>query len=83
MRERIVELLENAPYGTRKYGECFFHNTIERIADYLIANGVIVQKQGEWEEKEHGEFYSCSCCNYTTDFRLTNYCPNCGAEMRR
>ena len=39
-------------------------------------------KQGEWEEVEHGTFFKCSVCGRTEDFRLTNFCPRCGADMR-
>ena len=79
-RERLIELLNYVADNLMDFPTEGFINA---LADHLIAHGVVVQKQGEWEEKEHGEFYSCSCCNYTTDFRLANYCPNCGAEMRR
>ena len=38
-------------------------------------------KCGEWIEKEHGLIYICSVCKYPTDYKLTKYCPECGAKM--
>lgn len=57
------------------------------LADHLIANGVTVQKRGEWID------HASSCCgkvNPTLDMNgwgdyvseNTNYCGNCGADMR-
>ena len=39
-------------------------------------------RHGEWEEREYGLFYACSNCEYLVEYQLTNYCPNCGADMR-
>ena len=61
------------------------------IADYLIANGVTIQKQGRWEEWWPGislimtgeeMLYRCSVCDakYAT-VENKRYCPNCGARM--
>ena len=38
-------------------------------------------KSGNWDECEEGLFYSCSACGYLVEYQLSNYCPNCGAEM--
>lgn len=59
---------------------------IECLVDYLIANNVVIQKQGRWID------HVCSCCgevNPTLDMngwgdyvsQNTNYCGNCGAKM--
>ena len=40
MRDKLIELIGFAPYGNRSVSDCFFADTIEGIADYLIANGV-------------------------------------------
>ena len=56
-------------------------------ADYLLAHGVVVREKGEWLMNRDG---SCTCkrCRRTTkdawDFdRWMNFCPNCGADMRK
>lgn len=60
----------------------------EDVADHLIANGVIIQKQGEWEESTNYDvgFWVCSVCNFTSEAtaasKLYKYCPNCGAKMK-
>lgn len=41
-RERLIEILNNAPIGYEKLGQRFFKHIIENIADYLLKSGVIV-----------------------------------------
>ena len=43
--------------------------------------------KGEWiaripSEKGLGVVYECPYCKYEVDCVPTNYCPNCGADMR-
>ena len=79
-REKLIELIESARY----WGS----NTSAEIADHLIANGVVIQKQGEWEESANYDvgFWVCSVCNFTSEAtaapKLYKYCPSCGAKMR-
>ena len=65
----------------------------EFIADHLIANGVTVQKHGRWVKRYlDGEdmsgkpceiMYACNCSECGLNGKApTNYCPNCGADMR-
>lgn len=88
-RDRLIELLEKLfevhiddPYCIPDEAD---------FADYLLANGVIVQKQGEWKIKRDDcdfEYMMCSCCK--EEFfpegcvvEITpNFCPNCGAKMK-
>lgn len=86
VREKLVELIES----TRYWGS----NTSEEIADYLISNGVTVQKCGYWislTDCANAGVY-CSICNkkvYKEDYAWCNrknklrsdYCPHCGAKM--
>lgn len=39
--------------------------------------------RGEWMGVEFGMFFECSKCGYSTEYNLTNFCPNCGADMRK
>ena len=50
-----------------------------RTVDYLLANGVIVQKQGEWQDNNNGTF-TCSVCGGKSS--RMKYCGNCGAELK-
>ena len=58
------------------------------IADHLLANGVIVQKQGERVSapiKEKGydskTIPTCTNCGYQNFIKYT-YCPECGAKLK-
>lgn len=58
----------------------------ECIADHLIANGVVIRKQGEWictDIFPWGKVYRCLECGCDVDVtQLTNYCPDCGVKMK-
>ena len=43
------------------------------------AADVVEVRHGRWIE-DH-EFFKCSECGFLTDYRLSNFCPNCGAKM--
>ena len=69
---------------------CFTPNVFERMADHLIANGVVVREKGEWIE--HFRSYGtpeCPVCGWRipysedSDLDARNFCPNCGADMRK
>ena len=60
---------------------------IASIADHLIANGVVVREKGEWELYPSSEYRRCRVCK--TEYEKArfnvraNFCPNCGADMRK
>ena len=41
-RESLIELLCSAPLGSKTFEQQYYKSTITKIADYLLANGVIV-----------------------------------------
>ena len=41
-RERLTEIVNNAPFGRGTLGENFIESVSEKIADYLLENGIIV-----------------------------------------
>lgn len=43
------------------------------------ADDVVEVRHGKWIE-DH-EFFKCSECGYLTDYRLSKFCPDCGAKM--
>ena len=45
VREKLVEILKQAPFEGKVLDEWWWEEKIKRIADHLIANGVTVQ---EW-----------------------------------
>lgn len=93
-KERLVELLHfnGCDYNCEI---CEYSNSddscidyLEKcVADHLIANGVVVQKQGEWLPYPSDMYMKCSVCGmeYPKSQMPLNvgYCPNpnCGAKM--
>lgn len=56
---------------------------------HLIANGVVVREKGEWRNNKD-EYPECDKCGYMPqydpmidDIYYSNFCPNCGADMRK
>ena len=94
VREKLVEILKQAPFEGRVLDEWWFEEKIKKIADHLISNGVTVQKCGYWislTDCANAGVY-CSVCNkkvYKEDYAWcnrknklrSNYCPHCGAKM--
>lgn len=58
-----------------------FRYQIKNAINKAPAAEVEEVKRGNWDECEEGLFYSCSACGYLVEYQLSNYCPNCGAEM--
>lgn len=61
----------------------------QRIIDRFMAfaSAQPERKKGKWisHSAREGfliEKYSCSVCNYYSGTKKTNFCPNCGADMR-
>ena len=94
VREKLVEILKQAPFEGRVLDEWRFEEKIKKIADHLISNGVTVQECGYWvslTDCANAGVY-CSVCNkkvYKEDYAWCNrknklrsdYCPHCGAKM--
>ena len=75
-RENLIELIMSSGQVSGFAGS---------LATYLIANGVVIQKQAEWieETETYGRtFYRCSRCNTTSRFGRPKQCRYCGSKMR-
>ena len=59
--------------------------TPKQVNDLLVTpvDPYNLRPRGRWNEKDFGLAYSCSECRYTTGFNLSNFCPQCGAGMRK
>ena len=91
VKEKLVELLqdENNPVWR------WFPNNMAmmQLADYLISNGVTVQKHGYFETIEEIKYNTvcgsgvkiqykcCSCCKKPVKFFEDDFCANCGAKL--
>ena len=94
IREKLVEILKQAPFEGKVLDEWWFEEKIKKIADHLISNGVTVQECGYWislTDCANAGVY-CSVCHkkvYKEDYAWCNrknklrsdYCPHCGAKM--
>lgn len=98
VREKLVELLGNIYLpmmaGSDTIGEYNIPHKFKReIADYLISNGVTVQKHGYLETvvevKDNTvcgngariEYKRCSCCKNPVKFFEDDFCGSCGAKL--
>lgn len=86
MREKLIELL----WGNHNDHPSAFSgltDEFEHEVDYLIAHGVTIREKGE-RELNHigaGHYWTCSVCGKSPCIYITedtNFCPNCGADMR-
>lgn len=87
VRDKLAEILRKPIFPHKLV------DPIEAVADYLIANGVTVQKHGYWEEvveiKDNTvcgdgaqvKHKRCSCCKQPMGFVETAFCSSCGAIM--
>lgn len=94
VREKLVEILKQAPFEGKVLDEWWWEEKIRIIADHLIAHGVTVQKHGYWvslTDCANAGVY-CSVCHkkiYKEDYARCNrknklrsdYCPHCGSKM--
>ena len=88
-RENLVELLKgNLPYHSNDVAY-WQDERIGALADHLIANGVVVREKGEWRNNKD-EYPECDKCGYMPqydpmidDIYYSDFCPNCGADMRK
>lgn len=88
-REKLIEIRKSV---SCKKGGCRFcdyskyeHCMEELLVDHLLANGVVVREKGEWVYDHWCEF-KCSKCgalSKTEPRGEENFCPNCGADMRK
>ena len=72
-REKLVEILKQAPFEGKVLDEWWWEEKIKRIADHLISNGVTVQEWISVDDRlpEMGEHYQSEdvlvCIDYRPD----------------
>ena len=64
-REKLVEILKQAPFEGKVLDEWWWEEKIKRIADHLLSNGVTVQEWISVDEKLPQNFISV--LGYMTD----------------
>lgn len=82
VRAKLIELLAQGIFYAEKTNvDNAIKFTYAAVVDYLMANGVTMQKQGKWIRHRNGHI-ECPCCN-TMYERLEprNFCSECGCKM--
>lgn len=75
-REKLIELLDEAQ-------DLPCAESLEGFADNLISHGVVVRDKGEWIAYPDCGVTRCSVCDWSIEEAwYSNFCPNCGADMR-
>ena len=67
VREKLVDILKQAPFEGKVLDEWWWEEKIKRIADHLISNGVTVQECGEWVHPKGyvvSNGFLCSKCGH-------------------
>lgn len=61
------------------YNDCMMYADLSGMLDELIA-----ENKGEWRHdgSRWKNRFICSACGYKLFDAPTNFCPNCGADMR-
>lgn len=85
-REKLIEVLGEFLLWPSKMKNVWMPQGIEKLADHLLSNGVVVREKGEWVETKNG--FHCSRCKRKPGQHptkrgvfLSDLCPNCGADM--
>ena len=66
----------------KTFGHLNLHNVLEAFNEIPAAD-VVEAKHAYWvwDGYDYGKPWTCSKCHYHSE-NETNYCPNCGADMR-
>ena len=81
-REKLTKLVEESfadQYNRRRM------IVVPDTVNHLIAHGVVVRERGEWVYDHWCEFKcpKCGALSKTEPRGEENFCPNCGADMRK
>lgn len=70
-------------YGTKEES-CEDYVSYRRMAEEFYNAGYRKQIEGEWVDTSYGELKCSTCgCVQEDGFHRYNFCPNCGAKMRK
>jgi hypothetical protein len=91
LRKKLIEWIRSTyVYDPPNTYKATMGDTADAVlADVLLANGVVVREKGENLKADTPSLFECSKCGwcdfdtYTADTGVYNFCPNCGADMRK
>ena len=65
-----------------KWWEAVCFGRVRKVIEKTPTVAAVEVVHGRWEGIEFDMFYKCSNCGLIVEHELSNYCPNCGADMR-
>ena len=77
---------ERNPMAKWDSGLWIRYKLFENVLASIPSADVVEPKRGEWIGTRIGHYpgYECSLCHYGVQpWNTTNFCPNCGADMRK
>ena len=80
--EPIIRFIEDGLNNSDKK-KAFGYDAIEILSEIEYAPTVdaVPVVSGRWNDVDYGLAYQCSVCGHSTEWQLSDYCPNCGAKM--
>lgn len=92
-RNRVLDTESSLPYPNNlnpSYTRYLAQMDERTRLKYIVADAPTIEerKKGKWipcfDEEDYPLGCKCSVCNetYVMPYGLSNFCPNCGAEMR-
>ena len=76
-REKLIDILMDELPKEHPWA-----GNVKGLVDTLIANGVVVREKGAWKRRKSWPASVCPVCSFE-EKEPKNFCPNCGADMRR
>lgn len=83
-REAAIKRMEELHFGCKDFHICGGVLLELNALKAIPAADVRPVERGNWTRFDYvpvGHDYECSKCGYMNDM-MSNYCPNCGADMR-
>ena len=76
-RQAAFEALEKRGVSTTNISRVPIADVRENV------RGEWISKIVECSRENYDQVFCCSVCGVSNDWRRTNFCPHCGADMRR
>ena len=79
--DALIHELNNSHYPGAPYVDAGISIAIGKVCD---APTIEERKMGKWITQQFGSWAECSECHelYDIPISLSNFCPNCGSDMR-
>lgn len=89
LKERIPKDIHEDVFENCSNCELLDDEQVKELIDLQPTADVRENVRGEWISKmyecsreNYDQVFCCSVCGVSNDWRRTNFCPHCGADMR-